>query len=139
MPDKSSGIPDKSAGDAVTLAVEMHQSIKTLAGPRGDVDTRESMLSRAARRAGITYRQARALYYRETSDPRASVVERVRAAMAKANEKAEAHARGQIERTADVGQLVARAVEVDANLRREVLALILRRLAGDGPEDSPMD
>ncbi|MET3352346.1 UNVERIFIED_ORG: catalase [Xanthobacter viscosus] len=139
MPEKSSGIPDKLARDEMTLAAEMHQSIKVLGGPRGDIDTRESMLARAARCAGISYRQARALYYKESSDPRASVVERVRAAMAKANDKAEAHARERIEETADVGQLVARAVEVDAELRREVLALVFRRLAGAGPEDRPLD
>jgi len=123
----------------MSLATEMHQSIRVLAGPRADVDTRESMLSRAARRAGITYRQARALYYRETSDPRASVVERVRVAMAKANEKAEAHAREQLKETADLGQLVARAVEADADLRREVLALVLRKLSGARDQDSPLD
>lgn len=123
----------------MSLATEMHQSIRVLAGPRADVDTRESMLSRAARRAGITYRQARALYYRETSDPRASVVERVRVAMAKANEKAEANAREQLKETADLGQLVARAVEADADLRREVLALVLRKLSGARDQDSPLD
>ena len=122
----------------MSVATEMHQSIRTLAGPRADSDTRETMLARAARRAGITSRQARALYYGEAKDPKSSVVERVRAAIARNAKKAEADARTKLIETADVGQLVAHAVEVDEDLRREVLALVLRRIAGDSAEDRPM-
>lgn len=103
-----------------------------------DASNREGMLACAARRAGISYSQAKRIFYGETTDPKTSVRERIVRAVQKLNEKAEAHARGQIERTADLGELVARAVEVDADLRREVLALVLRRLAGVGPEDRPM-
>ncbi len=117
------------------IAAEMHQSIMTLAGPRGDNDTRESMLARAARRAGISHRQARALYYGEAKDPKSSVVEGVRAAMNRMTQKAEQD----VLDTADLSQLVARAVEVDADLRREVVALVLRKITGRGAEDRPMD
>ncbi|WP_454917334.1 hypothetical protein [Xanthobacter sediminis] len=123
----------------MTIAAEMNQSIRVLAGPRGDNDTRESMLARAARRAGISYRQARALYYSEAKDPKSSVVERVRAAVIRATQKAEQHARHDALDTADVGQLVARAVEMDADLRREIVALVLRRLTGGGALDRPLD
>ena len=47
--------------------------IEAIAGAKHSGDTRESWLARAARRAGITYRQCRALYYGETSDPKVSV------------------------------------------------------------------
>lgn len=47
--------------------------IDVIAGPLLAGDTRESWLARAARRAGITFRQCKALYYGETSDPKVSV------------------------------------------------------------------
>lgn len=139
MPESSSEIPNKRASEPMSIAAEMHQSIRTLAGPRGNHDTRETMLARAAWRAGISSRQARSLYYQESKDPKSSVVERVRAAIARANQKAEADARNVATRTADVGELVARAVEMDADLRREVVALVLRRIQGDGAADRSVD
>lgn len=47
--------------------------IETIAGPMLASDTRESWLARAARRASITFRQCKALYYGETADPKHSV------------------------------------------------------------------
>lgn len=70
------------------IAEELREAIIALAGPRGDVDTKESWLNRAARRAGISYRQAQRLYYRECRDPRYSVVERISKALATHNRKA---------------------------------------------------
>lgn len=66
------------------LAVEMRRAIAAIAGPRGFGETRERWLERAARRAQISYRQARSLFYLETRDPRGSVVEAVRRAHEKA-------------------------------------------------------
>jgi len=62
--------------------------IETIAGPRLASDTRESWLARAARRAGITFRQCRALYYRETIDPKHSVGTRVQEAARAARDEA---------------------------------------------------
>lgn len=139
MPDSSSKRPNTEQSEAMNIAAEMHQSIRELAGPRGDNDTRESMLARAARRAGISYRQAMALYYSEAKDPKSSVVERVRSAVIRTTQKAEQHARHNALDTADVGQLVARAVEMDADLRREIVALVLRRLTGGSAENRSLD
>lgn len=47
--------------------------IELIAGSMLASDTRESWLARAARRASITYRQCKALYYGETLDPKHSV------------------------------------------------------------------
>jgi hypothetical protein len=47
--------------------------IEAVAGPLLAGDTRESWLARAAKRAGITFRQCKSLYYGETSDPKSSV------------------------------------------------------------------
>jgi hypothetical protein len=58
--------------------------IGVIAGPKLPGDTGESWLARAARRAGITYRQAKALKYGETTDPKHSVASRVLSAADKA-------------------------------------------------------
>lgn len=47
----------------------MRELIEAVAGPRQIYDTRDSWLRRAARNAGSTYRQARALFYGEITDP----------------------------------------------------------------------
>lgn len=57
----------------MTAAVNWSEMIGVIAGPMAPSDTRESWLARAARRAGITYRQAKALRYGETRDPKHSV------------------------------------------------------------------
>lgn len=54
-------------------AAHWRASIEALAGDPQWSDTRESMIARAARKAGVSYRSARALYYGETKDPRYSV------------------------------------------------------------------
>ena len=64
-----------------TLVEEMRDAIRELAGPRDFNDTRESWLNRAARRAGISFRQAKAFHYGETMNPRVQDVEKVRAAV----------------------------------------------------------
>jgi hypothetical protein len=65
------------------IVVEMREAIIELAGDRGVFDSRALWLERAARLAGITPRMAKRLFYGECADPKASVVERVRAARAR--------------------------------------------------------
>jgi hypothetical protein len=48
---------------------KVRELVEAVAGPRTINDTRESWLRRAARLAGTTYRQAKALFYSEISDP----------------------------------------------------------------------
>lgn len=47
----------------------VRELVEAVAGPRLTNDTRESWLRRAARLAGTAYRQAKALFYSEISDP----------------------------------------------------------------------
>ena len=61
----------------MSAAVNWSEMIGVIAGPKLPGDTGESWLARAARRAGITYRQAKALKYGETTDPKHSVASRV--------------------------------------------------------------
>lgn len=135
MWESSSRNRESREGD-VNAELSLPEKIEVLGGR---VRNRGDLFRKAASAAGISYSQAKKIFYGETTDPKTSVRDRIECALQKLNKEAEAHARGKFEQTADVGRLVARAVEMDANLRREVLALILRRLAGDGPEDSPMD
>lgn len=74
------------------IAVEMRNSITALAGERGWSETRERWLERAARTADISFRTARSLFYGSDHEPRASAVERVRAAVAKMDTQREAKA-----------------------------------------------
>lgn len=62
--------------------------IEVIAGPMLAGDTRESWLARAARRAGITFRQCKGLFYGETDDPKMSVGICVVAAAQSAREEA---------------------------------------------------
>lgn len=69
-----------SREEPMSLAVEMRNAVILLAGERAWGETRQRWLERAARRAGISYRQARRLFYSECG-AKADVVERVRAAV----------------------------------------------------------
>jgi hypothetical protein len=58
----------------------MRDLVAAAAGPRQWNDTRESWLARAARNAGVSYRQAKALFYGEITDDEHKTVRRMRAA-----------------------------------------------------------
>ena len=120
----------------MTAQLSLPEKIKLLGG---NAENKGDLFRKAAERTGISYSQAKRIFYGETTDPKMSVRDRIERAITKLNEKAAAHARARAEETADVAQLIARAVEVDADLRREVLALIFRRLPKDGAADRPMD
>lgn len=104
----------------------------------GDATSRERLFANAARRSGISYSQAKKLFYGETTDPKSSVRLRIARAVQRLNDKAMSNARTQSDRTADLAELVARAVEADADLGREVLALVLQRIARPRAEGRPV-
>lgn len=62
--------------------------IALIAGPYNPSNTRESWLSTAARRAKITYRQCKSLWYGECVDPKYSVAVSVRSAADQARKEA---------------------------------------------------
>jgi hypothetical protein len=68
-----------------TVTEEMRDAIIKLAGERAFFETREVWIARAARRAGITARQAKAFFYKESPSPRHHDVEAVRLAVATLN------------------------------------------------------
>ena len=61
-PEKPSWNQEKSTVSATVRARDM---LCDLSGPRGWNDTRESWLARGARKAGLSVRRARALFYAE--------------------------------------------------------------------------
>lgn len=64
--------------NGMSAAINWRDQIATIAGPfEGN---RKGWLSRAARKSGATYRQVKALYYGEMTDPKLSVAESVLAA-----------------------------------------------------------
>jgi len=129
-------IPSRKLESEMNVASEMKRSMMVLAGPRLPSDTRESMLARAARRAGISFRQAKTFFYGESTDPRASVVERVRAAIDKANAGQEAKARAEFEHVRDqIALLEQRLAALAADMDREDAAVGLARFVADGPLD----
>lgn len=83
---------DKSDGNRMGRT-DWRQEVVWVCGPRLETDTRESWLSRGARKAGVGYRQIKALFHRETVDPKYSVGNRVRSAAAEARREAIEHAK----------------------------------------------
>lgn len=117
MQDKPSVVPEKSSGrPEIPLANAMHDAMVRLSGPRKWSDTRESWLARGARRAGITVRQAKTLFYKETQNPCGALVYQVQQAVA-AMDAAETTARENAalgDSSALYKELIAKRDELDA-------------------------
>lgn len=122
-------LSDLEAKQMTAIADEMKQSIEQLCGPRDFHDTRESWLARGARRAGISYRAAKAFFYREKINPRATDVEAVRSAILKNG--AEHNDRHRERASADHAHIRAEIHDLIENLDRAVSRL---EAAGLGPE-----
>jgi hypothetical protein len=62
---------EKASGNMSVIEVNWQNEIGVIAGPYDG--NRKGWLSRAARRANVTYRTVKALYYGESTNPRHSV------------------------------------------------------------------
>lgn len=89
---------EKSSGER-----KMRDAIAAVAGPRGWNETRESWLARAARRAGITCRTMKALWYGEIADPEHKAARRIL-------EAAERDGRAEAQQLADKFEIIARGI-----------------------------
>lgn len=112
----------------------MRDVIAAVAGPREWNDTRESWLGRAARRAGITYRQAKALFYGEITDPEHKAARRMLDAAQKNGTK-------EAQELADRFETIARSLHAtdQDHYGPDIAALVhaaraLRGLAGAGTD-----
>lgn len=111
-------------------AVDWSAEIETIAGPYSG--NRKSWLAKAARKADTSFRQIKALYYRETIDPRSSVADRIKAAATEARMK---EARRDALQVADLLNRHAQALaSVDADFHRnDIDALVTTaRILGGG-------
>lgn len=73
---------EKASGNMSTIEINWHDQIGVIAGPYNG--NRKSWLSRAARRANVTYRTVKSLYYGESTNPRHSVATSILSAAEKA-------------------------------------------------------
>ncbi len=92
------------------------EEIGVVAGPLQPNDTRESWLARAARKAGLSYRQCKSLFYGQTKDPRHSVASKLLSAADRARIE---EARRDAAKLAGVYQSAAHALgNIDENFHR---------------------
>lgn len=87
---------DKS-DETKMIQTDWRQEVVWVCGPRLETDTRESWFARGAKRCGVGWRQLKALFHREVTDPKYSIGERVKIAAAEARKEALQHA-AQIEK-----------------------------------------
>lgn len=117
-----SAVPEKlsEASPMRKLVTEMFEAIVKLAGDRSVFETRDLWLASAARKAGISTRMAKALFYRESKNPSSAVVESVRAAVNKQQQRAQRHAqneRAARREYADVSEIIERLERLERTLR----------------------
>jgi len=74
---------DSKMSEILSRGKKVRELIEAVAGPRTTNDTRETWLRRAARLAGTSYRQAKALFYSEISDPYHPTITRFKEAAGK--------------------------------------------------------
>jgi hypothetical protein len=109
-----SKVSEKQDGFRKMSTTDWTAEIETFAGPFSG--NRKGWLSTAARRAGVTYRQIKALYYREMTDPKHSVATRVLSAADQARIEA---ARRDARQLADTYRSAANALaNVDEDFHR---------------------
>lgn len=120
-------MPNKSFGKET-----MRELVAAVAGPRQWSDNRKSWFDRAARRAGVSFRQVWAVYYGEITDPEHRTVLRMKTAAG----------RHEAQSLADRFQHLAGALnQRDADFHSEDInallhaASALRGLAGPGTDD----
>jgi hypothetical protein len=95
-----------------TVETDWRREVTWVCGPRLETDTRESWFARGAKRAGVQWRQLKALFHREVTDPKYSIGERVKIAAAEARKEALEHA-------AQIESLVSRMQRIDPDFHVE--------------------
>lgn len=111
---------DKSDGKKM-IQTDWRQEVVWVCGPRLETDTRESWFARGAKKAGVQWRQLKALFHREVADPKYSIGERVKSAAAEARKEALEHA-------AQIESLVSRMQHTDPDFFGEEVSARLHAL-----------
>lgn len=122
------------------IAIEMRQAIIALAGERGWCETRQRWLEKAARASGISYRTAKALFYAEMPDPKASIVIAVRQAVEKKSASEGEHAANEFALLeARMRSLENRLASIDPDFHREAIDALGAATNGLGGKNSSLD
>src|SRR6266566_8127052 len=115
--------------------VDWQSEISAIAGPYGPNDTRESWLSRAARKSSSTFWHIKALFYGELKDPKYSVAYKILSAADRARiEKAQRDAE---QATAIYRNYAARLQSIDADFHRGQIDVLLGAARIVGGRDRP--
>jgi hypothetical protein len=125
-------MPDKRSEE-----MPMQELVAAVAGPREWGDTRQSWIARAARRANISYRQARAIFYGEIDDPEHKAVRRMQAAIDHQQEKDAANELADLR--SRIARLEALLVSSDADFHRPTLDSLRESDGGVGSGRGPVD
>lgn len=80
--------PLEQRAEVALTAIDLKIEIRSIAGFI-EGDTTESRIRRAARRAGMSFYQARDVWYGAIKDPRASIIEKIHAAKSEATKNAD--------------------------------------------------
>lgn len=111
----------------------MRELIAAVAGPKGWDETRERWLERASRKAGISFRAAKAIFYQEIADPEHRAIRR----LAQAARLREQERQARADTATSIGKLVAlRAAlaAIDEEFHREPIEQLdeaIRAMGGD--------
>jgi hypothetical protein len=124
-------VQDKLDGSKMN-GTDWRQEVVWVCGPRLETDTRESWFARGAKKAGVQWRQLKALFHREVTDPKYSIGERVKTAAAEARREALQHA-------AEIEKLVRRLDRTDPDFFCEEINARLQFLRQLGPVDRAGD
>ena len=129
-------MPEKSDEKIVmNRTVDWQSEISVIAGPYSANETRESWLSRAARKSGSTFWHIKALFYGELKDPKYSVAYKILSAADQARiQKAKRDAE---QATALYHNYAARLETIDPDFHREQIDVLLGAARIVGGRDSP--
>ena len=104
-----------------TIETDWRSEVVWVCGPRLETDTRESWFARGAKRAGVQWRQLKALFHHEVVDPKFSIGERVKKAAAEARREALAHAM-------EMQSLIGRLTHTDPDFYGEEVDRLLHQI-----------
>jgi hypothetical protein len=119
----------------------MREYVLEVAGQGGVYDNRMSVIARAARKAGITFRQAKSLFYGEITDPThlaaRRMIDEANAIKDRREEKAASNELNELrQRLARLEHLL---LATDPDFHRETVAALREQTDGLGGKDRPMD
>jgi hypothetical protein len=142
MSEKQSAKSEMSEVASMTAVAEAQTLIHRVVGPRGSDDSVKAMIAKAARRVGITYERAKAIWYREARVIRAEEMDRLRTLAAESPDE-EAARNEFAELTARINRLECLLGTTDADFHGPQIAalrsLVVPSVGGVGASHRAVD